>query len=55
MRPQLEHVAIPKGCSIRVLHRQVSEIPFEWHHPEYELMLTLNSRGLRFIGDHIGA
>jgi AraC-like DNA-binding protein len=56
MRPQFEHVAIPKGCSIRVLHRQVAEIPFEWHHhPEYELTLTLNSRGLRFIGDHIGA
>ena len=56
MRPQFEHVAIPKGCSIRVFHRQIVEIPFEWHyHPEYELTLTLNSRGLRFIGDHIGA
>lgn len=56
MKPQFEHVAIPKGCSIRVLHRQIAEIPFEWHrHPEYELTLTLNSRGLRFIGDHIGA
>jgi AraC-like DNA-binding protein len=31
------------------------EIPFEWHHhPEYELTLTLNSKGWRFIGDHIG-
>jgi hypothetical protein len=56
MKPQFEHVAIPKGCSIRVFHRQIAEIPFEWHyHPEYELTLTLNSRGLRFIGDHIGA
>ena len=56
MRPQFEHVAIPKNCSIRVLHRRIAEIPFEWHHhPEYELTLTLNSRGLRFIGDHIGA
>ncbi len=55
MKPQFEHVAIPKGCSIRVFHRQIREIPFEWHqHPEYELTLTLNSRGLRFIGDHIG-
>jgi hypothetical protein len=52
MKPQFEHVAIPKGCSIRVFHRQIVEIPFEWHyHPEYELTLTLNSRGLRFIGD----
>ena len=56
MKPQFEHVAIPEGCSIRVLHRQVPEIPFEWHHhPELELTLTLNSRGLRFIGDHVGA
>ncbi|HTM76499.1 MAG TPA: AraC family transcriptional regulator, partial [Devosia sp.] len=31
-------------------------IPFQWHHhPEYELTLTLNSRGQRFIGDHIGS
>jgi AraC-like DNA-binding protein len=56
MKPQFEHVTIPKGCSIRVFHRQIPEIPFEWHHhPECELTLTLNSRGLRFIADHIGA
>jgi AraC-like DNA-binding protein len=55
MKLQFEHVAIPKDCSIRILNRQIPEIPFEWHrHPEYELTLTLNSRGLRFIGDHIG-
>ncbi|MEY4762854.1 MAG: hypothetical protein RLZZ200_2710, partial [Pseudomonadota bacterium] len=29
--------------------------PFEWHHhPEFELTLTLNSRGHRFVGDHLG-
>jgi len=51
-----EHVAFPTGCSIRVYNRQVPAIPFEWHHhPEYELTLTLNSRGWRFVGDHIGA
>ncbi len=56
MRPQFEHVSIPKGCSIRVFNRQIPEIPFEWHHhPECELTLTLNSHGLRFIADHIGA
>jgi AraC-like DNA-binding protein len=56
MKPQFEHVTMPKGCSIRVFHRQIPEIPFEWHHhPECELTLTLNSRGLRFIADHIGA
>ena len=56
MRPQFEHVTIPRGCSIRVLNRRIPEIPFEWHHhPECELTLTLNSRGLRFVADHIGA
>jgi AraC-like DNA-binding protein len=55
MKPQFESVTFPKGCSLRVYHRRVAEIPFEWHHhPEYELTLTLNSRGWRFIGDHIG-
>lgn len=56
MKPQFERVTFPAGCSIRVYHRQIAEIPFEWHHhPEYELTLTLNSRGWRFVGDHIGA
>ena len=55
MKPQFERVTFPKGCSLRVYHRRVAEIPFEWHHhPEYELTLTLNSRGWRFVGDHIG-
>ena len=55
MKSQFEHIAFPKGCSIRVYHRQIPAIPFEWHyHPEYELTLTLNSRGWRFIADHIG-
>ncbi len=55
MKPQFEHVAIPEGCSIRVLNRRIPEIPFEWHHhPECELTLTLNSRGWRFIADHMG-
>ena len=55
MKSQFEHITFPKGCSIRIYHRQVPAIPFEWHyHPEYELTLTLNSRGWRFIADHIG-
>ncbi len=55
MKPQFESVPFPKGCSVRIYHRRVAEIPFEWHHhPEYELTLTLNSKGWRFIGDHIG-
>ncbi|VWB10697.1 AraC family transcriptional regulator [Burkholderia pseudomultivorans] len=56
MKPQYEHVTFAPGCSIRVYHRQLARIPFEWHrHPEYELTLTLNSRGRRFIGDHVAA
>jgi AraC-like DNA-binding protein len=56
MKPHFEHVTIPQGCSIRVVSRRIPEIPFEWHHhPECELTLTLNSRGWRFIADHIGA
>jgi AraC-like DNA-binding protein len=55
MKCQFEHVTFAKGCSIRIYHRQIPSIPFEWHHhPEYELTLTINSRGWRFIGDHIG-
>jgi AraC-like DNA-binding protein len=55
LKSQFEHITFPKGCSVRVYHRQVPSIPFEWHyHPEYELTLTLNSRGWRFIADHIG-
>jgi AraC-like DNA-binding protein len=55
LKPQFEYVTFPAGCSVRVYHRQIGAIPFEWHHhPEYELTLTLNSRGWRFIADHVG-
>jgi hypothetical protein len=32
MKAQFEHVTIPDGCSIRVFHRLILKIPFEWHH-----------------------
>jgi AraC-like DNA-binding protein len=49
-----ERVAIGDGCSVRVYHRKLPKIPFEWHHhPEYELTLTMNSHGKRYIGDSI--
>ncbi len=55
MKPAYEHVAFGDQCSVRVYHRKLARIPFEWHHhPEYELTLTLNSQGKRYIGDSIG-
>jgi AraC-like DNA-binding protein len=56
MKPLLEKVMPPEGASWAWLDRRLDDaIPFQWHHhPEFELTLTLNSRGQRFIGDHIG-
>jgi AraC-like DNA-binding protein len=54
MKPAYEHVEFGEHCSVRVYHRRLPRIPFEWHHhPEYELTLTLNSHGKRYIGDSI--
>ena len=57
MRPQFEKVTVPEGASWAMLNRRLDDgIPFQWHyHPEFELTLTLNSRGQRYVGDHIGA
>jgi AraC-like DNA-binding protein len=57
MKPFLEKVPVMPGMSWAMLNRRLDDgIPFQWHHhPEYELTLTLNSRGQRFIGDHIGS
>lgn len=56
MQPFLEKIAGNDEASWSMLNRRLDEaIPFEWHHhPEFELTLTLNSRGQRFVGDHIG-
>lgn len=56
MKPLLEKVRPPEGASWAWLDRRLDDgIPFQWHHhPEYELTLTLNSRGQRFVGDAIG-
>ncbi|MBN3756527.1 helix-turn-helix domain-containing protein [Paraburkholderia sp. Tr-20389] len=54
MKPAYEHVEFGEDCSVRVYHRQLPRIPFEWHHhPEYELTLTMNSHGKRYIGDSV--
>src|SRR5690606_13244882 len=56
MKPLLEKVRPPEGASWAWLDRRLEDgIPFQsHHHPEYELTLTLNSRGQRFVGDSIG-
>ena len=55
MRPFVESITPEPGTSWAFLDRRLpGGIPFEWHqHPEYELTLTLNSRGHRYIGDDV--
>lgn len=55
MKPFIENVSCDDGESWAFLDRRLaSGIPFEWHcHPEYELTLTLNSQGHRYIGDDV--
>jgi AraC-like DNA-binding protein len=54
MRPYLEHIASSQDSSWTLFDRRLPAIPFEWHYnTEYELTLTRNSRGQRFIGDSI--
>ncbi|WP_246748578.1 helix-turn-helix domain-containing protein [Rhizobium setariae] len=56
MKPFFEKPVIAEGQSSALLNRRLDDgIPFQWHfHREFELTLTLNSEGRRFIGDHIG-
>jgi AraC-like DNA-binding protein len=55
MKPFIETVVRQDGESWAFLDRRLAAgIPFEWHcHPEYELTLTLNSLGHRYIGDDV--
>ncbi len=57
MKSAFEKVTMEARTSVALLDRRLPNgIPFEWHHhPEYELTLTLNSKGHRFVGDHMGA
>jgi AraC-like DNA-binding protein/quercetin dioxygenase-like cupin family protein len=50
-----EHITPEPGSSISLLNRRLDDgIPFQWHHhPQFEFTLTLNSRGQRFVGDHV--
>ena len=56
MKPLLEKVLVDQGSSWSAFHRHLESFPFEWHyHPEFELTMTLNSVGQRYIGDYIGS
>lgn len=54
MRSYLEKVPESEDGSFKVMNRRLHEgIPFSWHHhPEYELTLTLNSEGQRYVGEY---
>jgi AraC-like DNA-binding protein len=56
MKPFLEKVVSADDASWSMVRaRREPTVPFEWHHhPEFELTLTTNSRGHRFVGDHVG-
>jgi AraC-like DNA-binding protein len=55
-KAQFERIATPEDGSWRLFDRRLDSLPFEWHyHPEFELTLTLNSQGRRYVGDHIAA
>ena len=55
MKAYLETISKAPQQSLTVFDRRLDDgIPFEWHqHPEYELTLTLNSQGHRYVGDSI--
>jgi AraC-like DNA-binding protein len=54
MKPYLERIQVSRDSSWTLFDRRLAAIPFEWHYnSEYELTLTLNSRGQRFVGDNI--
>ncbi len=55
MNALLESLLVPDGATWTYFHRRLDEaIPFNWHyHLEYELTLTVNSQGQRYVGDNI--
>jgi AraC-like DNA-binding protein len=55
MNALLESLLVPEGATYTYFHRRLDErIPFNWHyHREFELTLTLNSEGQRYVGDSI--
>jgi AraC-like DNA-binding protein len=54
MKPHFEHVTVKPGESWALLWRELPTFPFLWHyHAEFELTLTLNARGQRYVGDSL--
>ncbi|MDR8523441.1 AraC family transcriptional regulator [Shewanella fidelis] len=54
MKPMCEKVIPSANSSWRFVKYELPNIDFNWHyHPEYEICLTLNSSGLRYVGDNI--
>jgi AraC-like DNA-binding protein len=55
MNALLESLLVPEGASWTYFHRRLDDaIPFIWHyHLEFELTLTVNSLGQRYVGDSI--
>ncbi|TCL02107.1 MULTISPECIES: helix-turn-helix domain-containing protein [Sodalis] len=55
MKPQYEKVQIDMNSSWSLFDRILDKgIPFLWHHhPEYEITLTLNSYGRKYLGSEI--
>lgn len=54
MKLTTEKIVLPESCSWGFYHRVLEGYPFHWHcHPEYELTLTLNASGYRYVGDDI--
>lgn len=52
----LEKIRINEEMSFRVQHGKDPYFYIPWHfHPEYELILILESTGTRFVGDHVGS
>jgi AraC-like DNA-binding protein len=55
MNALLESLLVPEGSTWTYFYRLLDDcIPFNWHyHLEFELTLTVNSVGQRYVGDNI--
>jgi AraC-like DNA-binding protein len=54
MKPQLLKISNPADCSFNLFVQECTYFSTPWHyHPEYELVLILESTGKRFVGSSI--